>query len=657
MMKGSNKDCIMKKLILLLLAPLLFTGCTTSDHTIKNSKKTLNNSRIIDSASNETDWADWAMFSKGLHYKNLGINSTDPDERDKHFSLSIDFFNRSAKSGISLDRIYFQLSDCYYYKNDFEKSVSFAEKSISSNPGNFNPYNKIYNIQMKLRNYRDAAKILSDYLKIVPDSINVQYALAEHYYKNLSDLKNAEKYFINVLTLAKKSPVDSSYKEYAGYYLGYISYKNKKFNQAIKFYKMVFNINKSNMNSVYMLALLYMENYRITEAEFFAKKFLAVDPDNAAMHSVLGRILYLQNKNGLLHHLKAASVSKTVESLVASGLHNELLEKDKEARLYLASALKYRPKYVSPHLAMARIYMRAGEKKAALDELIKAGALAYRYKLHRTTLYCFNIAGRIKRDMPQIYFYLAKTYEEMDKLSLAVVNYKRLNSLKNDTEIILHIGYLYALKGEYSMAFSYLDSASKKEPENSKPHFFRGLVSLWSRNYPKAEVNLKKAISLKNSDDTYYFYLAVVQEKQNKFNETIKSLKLAIKHNPNSARAHNYLGYLYADNNINIEESLSHIKKAIKIEPNNAAFLDSLGWVLYRKKNYSTALKKLLLAEKNLEEKKSPDPVVYDHIGDTYDKIGKKDKAIQYWGKSFKLLKNKKIMKKINNAKKSIKKD
>ena len=111
--------------------------------------------------------------------------------------------------------------------------------------------------------------------------------------------------------------------------------------------------------------------------------------------------------------------------------------------------------------------------------------------------------------------------------------------------------------------------------------------------------------------------------------------------------AYNYLGYLYADKNLNIDDAYILIKKALEIEPDNGAYLDSLGWVFYRKGDYNLALKNLLLAEERLEETSSQDPVVYDHLGDTYIKLNNKDRALFYWEKSLKMEKNKSIEQKI----------
>ena len=118
----------------------------------------------------------------------------------------------------------------------------------------------------------------------------------------------------------------------------------------------------------------------------------------------------------------------------------------------------------------------------------------------------------------------------------------------------------------------------------------------------------------------YLCNLSVI-EIENLFEILLAQLEKAIQYNPKSARSYNYLGYLYADKNIKIDRSLILIKKALEIEPENGAYIDSLGWVYYRKGKYHIALENLLKAEMILDELETPDPIVYDHIGDTYEKL------------------------------------
>ena len=45
----------------------------------------------------------------------------------------------------------------------------------------------------------------------------------------------------------------------------------------------------------------------------------------------------------------------------------------------------------------------------------------------------------------------------------------------------------------------------------------------------------------------------------------------------------NDLGYLYAEQGKNLEKAEAMIRKAVADEPENSAYLDSLGWVLFKR--------------------------------------------------------------------------
>jgi tetratricopeptide (TPR) repeat protein len=303
---------------------------------------------------------------------------------------------------------------------------------------------------------------------------------------------------------------------------------------------------------------------------------------------------------------------------------------------------------ISPHIALGRIALRKADKKTATSEFFTAGVILYKAGQYDTARAQLTQVLSINDIIPEIYLYIGKTYEETQKMNLAIVYYKKANKLRPGMDMQVHIGYLYSQINDYENAAKYIDAAIKMEPNDSKPYFYKGLALFRNSEFAEAEKLIKKAIEIKN-DDTYYFYLATVQEKQNKIDDTIFSLKKAIEFNPKNAMVYNYLGYLYAEMNINLEESVELIQKALDISPSNGAYLDSLGWAYYKKGDLKLALKKLLQAEKRLDKDKSPDPVVYDHIGDAYSKIGESDKAQEYWRKSVNLQKNTKIEEKIKN--------
>jgi tetratricopeptide (TPR) repeat protein len=75
------------------------------------------------------------------------------------------------------------------------------------------------------------------------------------------------------------------------------------------------------------------------------------------------------------------------------------------------------------------------------------------------------------------------------------------------------------------------------------------------------------------------------------------------------------------------------IKKALEIEPKNGAYLDSLGWFYYKTGKFDDARRELLGA---LDAMKEEDPVVLEHLADTYEKLGNLREAVSFWEKALK---------------------
>src|SRR5207244_3264653 len=112
---------------------------------------------------------------------------------------------------------------------------------------------------------------------------------------------------------------------------------------------------------------------------------------------------------------------------------------------------------------------------------------------------------------------------------------------------------------------------------------------------------------------------------------------------------HNDLGYIWADHDKNLDESEKLIRKAVEMDReerkklkeeglldadddrDNSAYLDSLAWVLYKKKNYAEAKKYLLEAIKSDDGKHAE---IYDHLADVHIALGEKKEAVEVWKKA-----------------------
>jgi tetratricopeptide (TPR) repeat protein len=111
---------------------------------------------------------------------------------------------------------------------------------------------------------------------------------------------------------------------------------------------------------------------------------------------------------------------------------------------------------------------------------------------------------------------------------------------------------------------------------------------------------------------------------------------------PDDPGYNNDLGYIWADHGMNLDEAERLIRKALDLDrkrrqakdpgndQQNGAYLDSMGWVLYKKKEYQEAKKYLLEA---IKDKASQHIEIYDHLGDVHMALGERKEAIEAWRK------------------------
>ena len=129
-----------------------------------------------------------------------------------------------------------------------------------------------------------------------------------------------------------------------------------------------------------------------------------------------------------------------------------------------------------------------------------------------------------------------------------------------------------------------------------------------------------------------------------------EQMQLMLKADSSDATACNDLGYFWADQNRNLDEAERLIRRAIDLDreekkrgqgisleatEENAAFLDSLGWVLFRKGKLQEASGLLERAVKL--SRGDDDPVLWDHLGDVYSRMNQVEQAGKAWKKSLEL--------------------
>ena len=137
-------------------------------------------------------------------------------------------------------------------------------------------------------------------------------------------------------------------------------------------------------------------------------------------------------------------------------------------------------------------------------------------------------------------------------------------------------------------------------------------------------VNRARAAAARLGDaPSVQFGYAAALERSGAWDEAVVQFRKLLDKHPDNAAALNYLGYMFADKGVHLDEAKEMLTKAVKLDPTSGAFQDSLGWVYFR-------LGELDRAERFLSEAVRLDPfdaTVREHVGDLLRARGEKAKA------------------------------
>jgi len=131
-------------------------------------------------------------------------------------------------------------------------------------------------------------------------------------------------------------------------------------------------------------------------------------------------------------------------------------------------------------------------------------------------------------------------------------------------------------------------------------------------------------------DASFYLTYGAAAERAGLVEQAATLLKKSISLDPeNAAEALNYLGFMWVDRDMNLEEAGALIRKALGLRPNYPAYLDSLGWWYYRKGDLAGAARELRRALERIRREEAAE--VYDHLGEVLLKLGRVDEALNAW--------------------------
>ncbi len=375
--------------------------------------------------------------------------------------------------------------------------------------------------------------------------------------------------------------------------LGYIYSETEEFDLAIESFEKALALEPGNTLALLALASVFAIEDRVDEAVWNYQKVLDQEPSNA---------IALRELSGLF--FEEREFEKGIE-LLEPRYHDGNLDSGGK-------------------LALGRLYYRADREDEALaifKELLLANP-------NNTTL--LRIIAEIEVELH--HFKTAYSY-------LRTLVRIEPDDFSNYVGLLLIVNGVAGEPSDPSQAITipkderqgYLEMATSKVDRTSADEtFLLGAILRQIGELEQAGEFLLKAERLSPDDRRILMELAAYYERESRFEEAITRVVRVYEMDPEDASVLNFYGYLLAEKGDRLDFAEELLNKALGKEPENGYFLDSLAWIKYQKGEYERALELLMRAVREAGD----DPVIWDHLGQTYEKLGSADKAVDAYRKS-----------------------
>ena len=337
--------------------------------------------------------------------------------------------------------------------------------------------------------------------------------------------------------------------------------------------------------------------------------------------------------------LKAAADAPTIGALFKPP-YGEFMERrgrrDDAIALYQA-ALAVQP--VDPGVAPALQRAQAGERPPALPELREGASQAL-------VTAAAQASAERGNEFAAVYLRLAQNLYPDDETEYQLAQVLARAGLKTAARDALSRvgaadGALYATaraqmaigleeEGRSQDALAELRRAAAAAPDDRRIALVLAGQLMQLKKHDEALALLDGPL-LNTADQgaSVHFLRGAAYEALNRVPEAEAELWAALQTAPNDADMLNYLGYLWVDKGLRVQEGAAMIARAHALEPENGNIQDSLGWAQFKQGQFETAVDTLEQAV----DKEPSNAEINDHLGDAYWRVGREREAVWLWNR------------------------
>jgi tetratricopeptide (TPR) repeat protein len=284
---------------------------------------------------------------------------------------------------------------------------------------------------------------------------------------------------------------------------------------------------------------------------------------------------------------------------------------------------------------------KAGKKLPPLVDSPQAGAAEALYGIGA------SLTRRGSEDLALVYLQLAlflqpthalallslgDLYESVKKPQMAIKVYERVpadSPLKRNAQIQLATDLDSADRSEE--AIKILKGLTSEDPRDLEAIMALGNIERGRKKFAECAQTYTQGIDALSGSEknnwVYYYFRGICLERSKQWAKAEVDMRKALELQPEQPHVLNYLGYSWIDQGVNLDEAMKMIRRAVDQRPDDGYIVDSLGWAYYRIGNFENAVKHLERAI----DLKPEDPTINDHLGDAYWRVGRTLEAKFQW--------------------------
>ena len=217
-----------------------------------------------------------------------------------------------------------------------------------------------------------------------------------------------------------------------------------------------------------------------------------------------------------------------------------------------------------------------------------------------------------------------KAHAQIDKALGAYPNIAALHYLKAQV-------YGYQQNGQ--MVQAELNRAIELDPNYLAAYSALASLYINTKQQDLAIAEYQKIIARRPDNATPYTLIGILEFERKNYDAAIDNYRKALEKDPNGVIAANNLAWLYAvTGKGNLDEAMRLAQGVVQKNPTVAGFIDTLGWVYYKKSLYTAAVEQLRKAvsinESDARARNVPASASYHyHLGMALKETGNKDEA------------------------------